>query len=55
MEKALYNGKEILSFEISKNYELEKSIRKASGRKELLCPDENCQNRVLKYCHGDKK
>lgn len=55
MEKALYNGEEILSFEISKNYELEKSIRKASGRKELLCPDENCQNRVLKYCHGDKK
>lgn len=21
----------------------------------MLCPDENCEHRVLKYCHGDKK
>lgn len=54
MEKALLNGKEIFAFEVSKDYEYEKSIRKVSGKK-LLCPDENCTNRILKYCHGDKK
>lgn len=55
MEKAIYKDKEILAFKVSKNYEEEKLIRKASGRRELFCPDENCKNRVLKYCHGDQK
>ena len=57
MEKALWNGKEILAFEVSAegNFDLEETIRKASGRKELLCPDENCSHRILRYCHGEKK
>lgn len=55
IEKAIWKGKEIFAFEISQDYNDEKIIRQASGRKELLCPDENCKNRILKYCHGEKK
>ena len=55
MEKAIWNGKEIVALDIAEQYELEKAIRKASGRKELLCPDEYCTHRVLRYCHGEKK
>ena len=55
MEKAIWNGKEIVAFDIAEKYEFEKAIRKASGRKELLCPDEYCTHRVLRYCHGEKK
>ena len=55
MEKAIWKGKEVFAFEVSKNYNAEKAIRQASGKKELFCPDENCKHRVLKYCHGDKK
>lgn len=55
IEKAIWKGKEIFAFEISQDYNNEKIIRQASGRKELFCPDENCKNRILKYCHGEKK
>lgn len=55
MEKAIWNGKEIIAFSVADDYETEKVVRRASSRRELLCPDENCEHRVLKYCHGDKK
>ncbi|MCH5316101.1 MAG: hypothetical protein J1E81_09310 [Eubacterium sp.] len=55
MEKAMWNGKEIIALNIAEKYEIEKAVRKASGRKELLCPDKNCTHRVLRYCHGEKK
>ena len=55
MENAVWNGKEIMATEISKEYAIEKEIRKASGRKELRCPDSDCKNPTLKYCHGEKK
>lgn len=35
-------------------YNFEKEVRKASGRKELLCPDSDCQYPYLRYCHGEK-
>ncbi|MFR1436360.1 MAG: competence protein CoiA family protein [Acutalibacteraceae bacterium] len=55
MERATWNGKEIMAMEVAENYELEKEVREASGRKELLCPDSECEQRVLRYCHGDIK
>lgn len=55
MENALWNGELLLASEIAENYKLEKEIRKASGRKELRCPDSECQHSVLRYCHGEIK
>lgn len=55
MENALWNGQQLTASEISKNYVLEKKVRKASGYKELCCPDVDCQNPILRYCHGEKK
>lgn len=55
MENALWNGKVILASEIAKDYLLEKGIRKASGRKEIFCPDPECHNNILRYCHGEEK
>lgn len=55
MENALWNGKLYTAAEIAESYELEKSIRKASGRKELRCPDADCSSPVLRYCHGEIK
>lgn len=55
MEKAIWNDKEIIAFSVAADYETEKAVRRASSHGELLCPDENCEHRVLKYCHGDKK
>jgi len=55
MEKAIWKGNEIVAIDVAQAYELEKAIKQASGRKELLCPDEQCEHRTLKYCHGEKK
>ena len=55
MEYAIWNGERISAFEVSKNYQLEKQIRQASGKKQLYCPDKDCENRILRYCHGEKK
>ncbi len=55
MENAIYNGKEISASKVSDNYELEKDVRKASARRELRCPDPDCQNSIVKYCHGEIK
>ena len=55
MENALWNGQLYTATDIAESYELEKSIRKASGRKELRCPDADCPSPVLRYCHGEIK
>ncbi len=55
MERAIWNNREITATEIAENYEFEKEVRSASGRKELLCPDPECKQRILRYCHGDIK
>ena len=55
MENAIWNDKVVIASDISKNYEQEKEIRIASGRKELRCPDPSCKNPLLKYCHGEIK
>ena len=55
MENAIWLGRRYTAAEIAESYELEKSIRKASGRKELRCPDPDCSSPVLRYCHGEIK
>ena len=55
MEKALWNGKLVLASAVATNFQIENEIRKASGHKELKCPDPNCGNPIVKYCHGDEK
>lgn len=55
MENAIWNDKVVIALDVSKNYEQEKEIRMASGRKELRCPDPFCKNPLLKYCHGEIK
>lgn len=53
MERAIWNDRFYYASEISESYEGEKSIRKASARKELICPDPDCAKPVLRYCHGE--
>ena len=55
MEKAVWNGKLFLASDVAENFQLENEIRKASGHKELKCPDPNCENPIVRYCHGDEK
>lgn len=55
MENALWNGQLYTATDIAESYDLEKSIRKASGRKELRCPDADCPSPILRYCHGEIK
>ena len=55
MEHAIWKGKMISASEIAEDFKVEKSIRVASRNNELLCPDPECQQPVLKYCHGDIK
>ena len=55
MENTIWNGRVYTATEISNSYELEKCIRKASGRKELRCPNPECPSPILRYCHGEIK
>jgi len=55
MENGIWEGKLIVAAEISRKYESEKKIRKASACKELRCPDSECSHPIIKYCHGDKR
>lgn len=55
MENVKWNGQIYTATDISKSYELEISIEIASKKKELQCPDPDCQNPLLMYCHGEKK
>lgn len=54
MEFALWRGKKISASDVSADYSYETEVRSVSS-KELLCPDPNCANPILRYCHGDKK
>ncbi len=54
MEKAIWNGKEYYAGEVAKDFLLEKQIRNVSSR-ELCCPDSECPNPILRYCHGEKR
>lgn len=54
MEFAIWNGKRISASDVSAEFSYETQIRDVSS-KELLCPDPNCANPILRYCHGDKK
>ena len=53
MEYALYNGNKISATAVAEDYNFEKSVRIAGSSKKLLCPDPDCDCRLLKYCHGD--
>lgn len=55
MEKVIWKSENIYASAVKESYELEKLIREASAKGELLCPDINCENPVLKYCHGNKR
>ena len=55
MERAKWNNQFYYASEIAESYETEKSIRKASGQKELICPDPDCTKPILRYCHGEIK
>ena len=55
MENAMWKGQLLTASEVAEDYVLEKLIRKASGHKELLCSDPECQNPILRYCHGEIK
>ena len=55
MENAIWHGQIYAAADIAESYELEKNIRKASGLKELRCPDPGCPSPVLRYCHGEIK
>lgn len=53
MEHGIWQGRRLLAMEIAAQYELEKEVRRASGRGELRCPDPECGSPVIKYCHGE--
>ena len=55
MQNALWNNQMLIAAEVALDYAVEKEIRKASGRKELKCPDPECQNSAVRYCHGEIK
>jgi len=55
LERAIWKDNLIEATVVSKDYNKEEAIREASSKGELLCPDEECSCRVLKYCHGDIK
>lgn len=52
MDKCLFNGKLIYSFEVARNFETEKLIRESSAA--LTCCDPDCGGQVI-YRHGIKR
>ena len=55
MEYAIFKEKMISASEIAEDFGIETSIRIASRNKELQCPDPECKQPLIKYCHGDVK
>lgn len=55
MENAIWQDKNLIASDVANEFELERAIRKASGRKELLCPDKGCNSPLVRYCHGEIK
>ena len=56
LERAVIKLSELcVTSEIAKGYVSEKEFGKASGRKKLRCPDSECQDSIVRYCHGEVK
>ena len=53
MERAIWKNKEYYAVGVATNKALEDMVRRVSG-KELICPDPDCNSKILRYCHGDK-
>ena len=53
LEYAIWNGKIVSAHDVNEYFD-EKEIRLASGKGELLCMDECCENPRLKYRRGPK-
>ena len=53
MEYAIWNGKIVSAHDVNEYFD-EKEIRLASGKGELLCMDECCENPRLKFRRGPK-
>ncbi len=53
MENAIWNGENLVAYEVAEVYEVEKQVRMASYKGELRCPDEGCLCPILRYCHGE--
>lgn len=55
MENAVWKDEKLIASDVANEFELERVIRKASGRRELLCPDKGCKSPIVRYCHGEIK
>ncbi len=55
MQKAKWNEQYLYAYEVAENFDFETTIRKASVRKQLRCPDMGCKNPILRYCNGGKE
>ena len=55
MEKAILQDRLIVALEVAKTFAEENEVRKASGKRQLRCPDPTCSDPVVKYCRGEKK
>lgn len=55
MENALWRDKNLIASDVANEFELERVIKKASGRRELLCPDKECKSPIVRYCHWEIK
>ena len=48
-------GKQLQARGIAEDYQREKDIRLASGKKEICCPDKDCGHPILRDYHGKVK
>lgn len=55
MENAIWKNENLIAQDVADEFELEREVRKASGRKELRCPDGGCKCPIVRYCHGEVK
>ena len=55
MEYAIWNKTVLSATEVSEKFEDERQVRLLSKEKQLKCPDAECQNPIVRYCHGEKK
>lgn len=53
MGNAVWRDRNLIASDVANEFELERVIRKASGRKELICPDKRCKSPIVRYCHGE--
>lgn len=55
MENAIWKNKNLTASDVANKFDLEHEIKRASRRKELLCPDKGCKSPIVRYCHGEIK